>query len=168
METLEDIGRIRGASSSNQHGSAISHFKDFLIFINSRYRSLNDFPENEIKDELIGLFSDYLFKHAKLAYNTHDQYVSNLHSQIAALFPLKKQMFADYYGKVRTNLKLQHQAACRSSKSAIVNHATPMTFSDLEILCKRLSVERNFELRALFALDWACVGRASEVFITHY
>ena len=92
------IGRVRNLKSV-LHRTAKNQFKRFLRLAGSPYETLDDIPEIEVQDSLLGRFSNYLRTQGKYKFNTHDNYVSAIHVAITNKYPLKKQEFGPYYKK---------------------------------------------------------------------
>lgn len=161
---LVDKGRLKGKSKSKLHSTASKHFSKFLTHIRSPYTSLEDIPAEFIKDEMLGLFSDYISKHVPSikAFNTHDNYISAVHVMVVMKYPEKKNSFQMYYKTLRDNIFKEFKAKERSSGIAFSKSAKPMRAHELEYICSKLFMEGNFELRAVFAMDWIGVGRISE------
>ena len=81
---LIDAGRIHDRSKGTLRKTSLNHFKRYLQSTNSEFQTLDQFPENLIKDELLGKFSTYLKDHVESVkqYTTHKNYLSSLHQAI--------------------------------------------------------------------------------------
>ena len=87
---LIDAGRIHDRSKGTLRKTSLNHFKRYLLqSTNSEFQTLNQIPENLIKDELLGKFSTYLKDHVESVkqYTTHKNYLSSLHQAIVELPP---------------------------------------------------------------------------------
>jgi hypothetical protein len=168
-QVLVDIGAIHGDRRNSQHATVLRHFERFLRFSNSQFQRLEQIPEDQMEKEIVGTFSDYIDKHCDKvkAYSTHDQYISCIYQEILQRFPLKAQLWANYYSHLRDNVEKQYKEKARTNvdSSYLRKHSNKMKFSDLEVICRELFNTNKLELRSLFCLDWACVGRGSEVFV---
>ena len=162
---LVDKGRLKGKSKSALHQTAARHFTKFLQHTRSQYNSLDDIPAEDIKDEMLGLFSDFLSKHAPTIkkFNTHDNYVSAIHVMVAMKYPDKRQSFQSYYKTLRDNIFKEFKAKEKATGVPFSKNAKPMRRNELEYICKTLFKECKLELRGVFSMDWVGVGRISEV-----
>jgi hypothetical protein len=162
---LIDVGRISGNQRTHLHRTAHNHFKRFLNHTGSNYTCIDDIPENDIEDKILGYFSDYLIKHVKSIkkYNTIDNYISAVHVMIADKFPLKRLEFAAYYKTLRSNIFKQYKLVEYDTGVPMTDNSECMRRSDLDYICRQLFKEHKHELRAVFTLDWLGVGRISEV-----
>jgi len=161
---LTDKGRISAAKRASLHKTAGNHFKKFLSFEQSPYRSLEEIPEEFVVDSLLGRFSDYLSKQVKTVkkYNTHDNYVSAIHVQIVERFPAKQQLFAAYYTRLRDNIFDEFKQIEADSGLPFANNAKCMRPRDRDYICQTLFVENNHELRAKFT---SCKISSLKIFI---
>ena len=174
-ETLEatidliDKGRTEGVSVKSLHKTAANHFMKFLRVLQSPYSSLDEIPEHEVVDSLLGLFSDYLSTRVPSIrkYNTHDNYLSAIHVMIVNKYPDKAERFQKYYARLRATVFKEYLSKSATTGSNFVDSAVEARITDKNYICKVFFVENKHEERAMVALDWLGVGRINEVITVH-
>ena len=160
-----DEGRVvdLNSSKSKLHQTAKNKFRKFLQLIESPYGDLDEIPENEIIDSLLGKFSSYLKTTKITKYNTHDNYVSAIHVEICRKFPLKRLEFAAYYKDLRNQIFDHYSLASLQNNTPFAENAPTMQLTDRDYICKVLFFECDHELRAEISLDLTGGGRVMEV-----
>ena len=165
---LIDAGRIHDRSKGTLRKTSLNHFKRYLQSTNSEFQTLDQFPENLIKDELLGKFSTYLKDHVESVkqYTTHKNYLSSLHQAIVELYPAKKVEFENYYRNLLNTVFSQYTSEVASAASvtvSLINHHVPIRTSDREYVNKVLFLESEHIIRCWMNLDFCHAERASEV-----
>ena len=165
---LVDAGRIVFKSKGALRKTALNHFKKFLQFTNSEFQELNQIPENQIKDKILGEFSTYLKDHVDTVnqYATHKNYLSSIHQAIIEQFPTKQVEFETYYSNLCSTIFSQYTSKVVSANSLsvhLINHHDPIRSSDREFVNSILFQESDHHTRCWMNLDFCHAGRASEV-----
>lgn len=125
---LVDKGLLSGAKRLSLHKTANKHFMKFLQLIHSNFKTLEDIPEENFTEDLLGRFSDYLTKNVSsiTKYNTHDNYLSAIYVQLCEKYPQKKTLNADYYKKLRANLFEEFKTKESETGTPISKHASTL------------------------------------------
>ena len=164
-EQLIDQGRIITKNSQKSRTTALNHFHKFLAYENSPYSSLNEMPAEALPDCILGRFSDYITKVVKSVkkFNTHDNYISQVHTAIIEKYQFKEAEYSKYFTKLRFNIEKDYRLNCSLTGESFVDNAACCSVSDRDIINFMLMRNNMHEERAFIALDWVGVGRVGEV-----
>lgn len=169
---LQDISMNRAKSTKKLYCAAMNHFDKYMLYVTNNQMSLAQLAEHhpeKITKDLVGKFTDYLFRVAKIeTIGTAHDYLSSAKTNLSLI---NSAVHAEldhpvWYRKLRHNVKAVYIQDCVETGKPISTAQGSMTEDHLDYICTTLFAagSRNcLADRCLLAFNWQCVGRISEV-----
>ncbi|KAH9151135.1 hypothetical protein LEN26_003925 [Aphanomyces euteiches] len=154
--------------ATRNHASAA--MKKFVMFL-SRYNdgglSLETISADDITQDLFGKFAAFLVSDPDIGFSTSTTYLSSVKRQIVEV---TRTRFFDnnthWYKTLRSTLRRTYIKQTIACGVPLQDKAPLMTLEDLRVITTRLWMRnepRSMKDRTLLALQWALVGRSSDV-----
>lgn len=162
---LEDLSRKRSEGTEKASKVAVEKFNAYL-----RAQKICDTWEDLIAEdltpELMGRFSSYLVVEEKLAHSTTKSTLSHVKTQLADKFPFYCQ--GPWYNKLRRTVGSEYNNKVVASGND-ERKGISISAEHFHQLCedlysmKKPNVIDALITRALFSVNWTCLGRITEV-----
>ena len=169
MNDFRNLGTITTDSCVKGQKTVLTHFNVFLVHINHNKNRFEDLIEEELVEDLLGKFPDFLKKVRKIKkYNTRLDYCSHLRGLILSKFPhLLAYKNLKWYADMRRfiqkeALSEEFDPLLQDPASDTVEKGSSMTAKHHEFICLSLFRKSNVSVssknRCLMALNWPCLG----------
>jgi hypothetical protein len=169
---LTDVGEHRAESTKDTTKTAIGHFNRYLVYQKSPADSIDDLESDDITQEIIGKFSDYLKKVVGVAQKSNWGYVSSLRTYIQRKHPNNTAIRDTlWYTTTRQNIKKMYLVTKADEEEKNVFSETSKKKDHMgtsmperhhsyigHILFSKAD-RLSLTDRCLFALNWPCIGK---------
>ncbi|KAH9114065.1 hypothetical protein AeMF1_011831, partial [Aphanomyces euteiches] len=168
VQPLANLMDTSYTDATRNHASAA--MKKFVVFLenyNNGAVSLDTISSDDITEELFGKFAAFLVSDPNIGYSTSTTYLSSVKRQIVEK---THTTFFDtnnhWYKTLRLTLRRTYLEQTSARGLPLQDKAPLMTLEDLRVITTRLWMRndlRSMKDRTLVALQWALVGRSSDV-----
>jgi hypothetical protein len=143
---LQNIATRKGKSKLGTIKSSDKHFNNFLLFIGSTKRSIDEFTVTDISGDLLGKFSDYIYKHVPSVTKkkTHLGYIEAKHGQMlqilnaARVDPHTLEGFKENYKNLRHNTESDYNILAAERGESAINHYEVGCAEDIEYIARKI------------------------------